>query len=77
MESHHSNIVKRRSDGVIVNIHLQPAKDIRSALRFKHQEDYETFIYGHYGPEDTEDYYLQPITITYEEVHDVQEKRND
>lgn len=68
METHTSNIVKRRSDGAIVNLHLQPAKDIRSALRFSRIEDYETFIYGHYGPEDPEDYYLQPIEIFYREV---------
>lgn len=74
MESHTSNIVKRRSDGVIVNVRLQPAKDIKSALRFNHDEDFEIFINGHYGPDDPEDYYLQPIRVTYEEVEHVQEE---
>lgn len=68
MESHFTNIVKRRSDGVMVTLRLEVAKDIRSAVRFKHPEDYEMFINGHYGPEDPTDYYLQPIKITYEEV---------
>lgn len=68
MEIHFSNIVKRRSDGVMVTVRLEIAKDIKSALRFNHVEDYETFINGHYGPSDVTDYYLQPIRIMYEEV---------
>jgi hypothetical protein len=52
----------------MVTLRLEIAKDIRSALRFKHVEDYETFIHGHYGPEDPTDYYLQPIEIIYKEV---------
>jgi hypothetical protein len=74
MESHFSSIVKRRSDGVMVTLRLEIAKDIKSALRFNRVEDYETFINGHYGPEDPTDYYLQPIKVTYEEVQDVQKE---
>lgn len=70
MESHLSNIVKRHSDGAMVTLRLEPAKDIRAALRFNHVEDYQTFINGHYGPADPTDYYLQPIKITYEEVRE-------
>lgn len=68
MESHLSNIVKRHSDGAMVTLRLELAKDIKSALRFNKEEDYQTFINGHYGPEDPADYYLQPIKVTYEEV---------
>jgi hypothetical protein len=68
METHISNIVKRHSDGAMVTLRLEPAKDMRSAARFKNKEDYETFIKGHYGPDDPTDYYLQPIKITYEEA---------
>lgn len=68
MESHSASIVKRRSDGAMITLRLEIAKDIRAALRFNHVEDYETFINGHYGPEDPTDYYLQPILITYQEV---------
>jgi hypothetical protein len=70
METHFSNIVKRRSDGMMVTLRLEIAKDIKSALRFNREEDYETFINGHYGPSNVEDYYLQPIKITYEEVQE-------
>ena len=68
METHFSNIVKRRSDGVMVTVKLEPAKDIKAALRFNHEVDFTTFINGHYGPDDPTDYYLQPIKVTYEEV---------
>lgn len=68
METHFSNIVKRRSDGAMVTVRLEIAKDIKSALRFNHVEDYETFINGHHGPDDPSDYYLQKIEIQYREV---------
>lgn len=68
MESHFTSIVKRRSDGAMVTLRLEIAKNIKSAVRFNHVEDYETFINGHYGPADPSDYYLQPIKVTYEEV---------
>lgn len=70
METHFSNIVKRRSDGEMITLRLEIAKDIRSALRFNHVEDYQTFINGRYGPDDPLDYYLQTIRIMYEEVHE-------
>lgn len=68
MESHTTAIVKRHSDGAMVDVHLQPVKTMKSALRFNYAEDYEKFINGFYGPDNPDDYYLQPIKITYEEV---------
>lgn len=70
MEIHFSNIVKRRSDGAMITIRLEIAKDIRSALRFNHVVDYQTFINGVHGPDDPLDYYLQAIRIMYEEVNE-------
>lgn len=69
METHFSNIVKRRSDGAMITLRLEIAKDIRSAVRFNHVVDYQTFINGSYGPDDPLDYYLQPIEISYREVN--------
>jgi len=67
MEVHTTHIVKRK-DGAMVDIHLNPVRSIKSALRFHNIEDYEKFIHGYYGPDNPADYYLQPIKITYEEV---------
>lgn len=67
METYTSYIVKR-SDGAMVNVHFEPVKTIRSALRFYNEEDFQTFINGYYKPENPEDYYLQAIKTTYEEV---------
>jgi hypothetical protein len=70
MEIHFSNIVKRFSDGSMVNVRLERVESIKSALRFNHTEDFVRFINGHYGPENPEDYYLRAIRITYEEVNE-------
>lgn len=68
METHTTNIVKRHSDGAMVNVRFEPVENIKSALRFNRTEDFVNMINGHHRPSDPADYYLQPVKITYEEV---------
>jgi hypothetical protein len=67
METYTSFVVKR-TDGAMVNIRYEPVKTIRSALRFNNEEDFQTFITGYYKPDNPEEYYLQPIKTSYEEI---------
>ncbi|RCW44253.1 hypothetical protein [Paenibacillus prosopidis] len=67
METYMSYVVKHK-DGYMVNVHFKSVESIKFALRFNHVEDFKNFMIGHYKPENPEDYYLQPIKTTYEEV---------
>lgn len=67
METVHAYAV-RHKDGAYVNIRWEPVKSIKYALRAGNPEDLNTILNGHYKPEHPEDYYLQPIEISYKEV---------
>ena len=57
----------RRKDGAYVNIHWEPVKSVVYALRDRSPEALNSILHGHYRPSNPQDYYLQPITITYQE----------
>lgn len=66
METVHAYAV-RHKDGAYVNIRWEPVKGIKNAYRSQDREGLLTVLYGVHKPDNPNDFYLQPITIKYEE----------
>lgn len=66
METHKSYAV-RHKDGYYVNVRWEPVKGIKNAYRSQDHDGLLTVLNGVHKPEKPEDFYLQPITITYQE----------
>lgn len=66
METFTRYIVKRK-DGAYINLRWESVKSLRAAARFENPEDFERFLTGYYAPADPSQYYLQAITIIYQE----------
>jgi len=76
MEVVYKHVLKRK-DGTLVNLHYEPVKSISKAQRVD-EELFKTLMNGHYKPHNPDDFYMQPIRITYEEVTvDVQQIGDD
>lgn len=59
--------VLRRKDGAYMNIWFEPVKSFSRAVRLD-EDGFHTLMTGRFKPDNPEDYYLQPIQITYEVI---------
>jgi hypothetical protein len=61
-------IILKRVDGAYCDVWFKPVKSIRAAARFNDMDEYNSFLTGHYRPNNPELYKPQYIKVTYEEV---------